>query len=333
MKKKRKLVWQLFLPYLAVILVALIATSWNASRALRQFHLKQTRIDLENEAYLAKTQVLNLFSLADTGPLNDFCKQVGRRTSTRLTVILPSGRVVADSFENPAAMESHHGRPEFMEALTGQVGTAVRYSDTLTQTMMYVALPFEHNGAIGGVIRASIPLTAIEEALSSFRIKLIFWDGLIALLAAALSLGVAQRISRPIRTLRNGAERFAKGEFSHRLPVPDSAEIADLTVAMNEMAIQLNDRITTILNQHKELEAVLSSMLEGVVAVDTDGHTVNLNQAAATIFDTTPANAHGKSFVEICRNHQRYMSIPLFPDYSAANWPDVRKNAILYART
>jgi two-component system phosphate regulon sensor histidine kinase PhoR len=304
MKKKKKLVWLLFLPYLTVILIALIATTWYASRVLKHFHLEHTRTDLKNQAYLAKQQVLHLILLPDPGPLNDFCKQVGRRTSTRLTVILPSGRVVADSFENPGAMENHDDRPEIIDALTGKTGTAIRYSETLTQTLMYVALPFEQNGAIGGVIRASIPLTAIEKQLSSIRFKLIFWGGIIAMLAAVISLGVAQRISRPIGTLRNGAERFAKGEFSHRLPVSDSAEITDLTVAMNQMAAQLDERITTIINQRKELEAVLASMLEGVVAVDAAGEIMNLNPATARIFDTSIASARGKTFMEISRNHR-----------------------------
>lgn len=328
MKKKKKLVWQLFLPYLAVILVSLFATTWYASRALKHFHLEHTRTDLENQAYLAKKQAINLFSLPDTGPLNTFCKQVGRRTSTRLTVILPSGRVVADSFENADAMENHNDRPEIIDALTGKVGTAVRYSETLTQTLMYVALPFEHNDTIGGVIRASIPITAIEKQLASIRIRLIFWGGLIALLAAAVSLAVARRISRPIGIMRNGAERFAKGEFSHRLPVPDSAEIADLTVAMNEMAVQLNERITTIINQRKELEAFLSSMLEGVSAVDAAGDIVNLNPAMARIFDTSIANALGKNFMEISRNHQ----LQEFVQQAVASSDTLNRDIVLIGR-
>ncbi|MEN8246899.1 MAG: ATP-binding protein [Thermodesulfobacteriota bacterium] len=124
------------------------------------------------------------------------------------------------------------------------------------------------------------------------------------MLAAGVSLGIARRISRPIGIMRDGAERFAQGEFSHRLPVPDSAEIAGLTVAMNQMAAQLDERITTIINQRKELEAVLSSMLDGVVAVDATGDIVKLNPAMARIFDTSIANARGKSFMEISRNHQ-----------------------------
>jgi two-component system phosphate regulon sensor histidine kinase PhoR len=304
MKKKKKLVWQLFLPYLTVILIVLIATTWYASKALWHFHLEHTITYLENQAYLAKSQVLNLFSQDETDPLDDFCKEIGRRIATRLTVILPSGQVIADSFENPHAMENHGDRPEIIEALAGNVGSATRYSETLAQLLMYVAIPIEQNGVIDGVIRASMPLTALERQIWSIRVKLIFWGGLIALLAAGVSLSVARRISRPIGIMRDGAERFAQGDFSHRLPVPNSAELSDLTVAMNKMALQLSERITTIVNQRKELEAVLSCMQEGVVALDADKSIVSLNPAMARIFDTSVVDARGRSFLEVSRNHQ-----------------------------
>lgn len=304
MKTKKKLVWQLFFPYLSVILVALIATTWYASKAMRQFHLEQTRIDLENRAYLTKEQIVKLFNLPDKTSLNRYCKSVGRRTSTRITVILPSGKVVSDSFENAEAMENHSDRPEIIEAFTGKVGSAVRYSETLTKTMMYVAIPINPSGPVEAVLRTSVPLTAIEQSLLSIRVELVIWGVVMALLAAAISFWVARRISAPIRRLRNGAEHFAQGDFSKRLPVPESEEIAALTRAMNDMAEHLSLRITTITDQRNKLEAVLSSMLEGVVAVDPKGNIVQLNKAAAEIFDTSPELAVNKSFMEMSRNHQ-----------------------------
>ncbi len=304
MKTKKKLVWQLFFPYLAVILVALIATTWYATKAMRQFHLAQSRIDLENRAYLAKEQIISLFKLPDKTPLNRYCEEVGRQTSTRLSVILTSGKVIADSYENAAAMENHSDRPEIIAAIAGSVGSAVRYSETLTKTMMYVAIPIDPHGTVEGVLRTSVPLTAVDRSLWSIRVQLVMWGVIMAFLAAGISYWVSKRISAPIRNLRNGAEQFALGNFSTRLPVPESEEIADLTRAMNDMAEHLSRRITTITDQRNKLEAVLSSMLEGVVAVDPNGNIVQLNKAAAEIFDTSLDTAVSKSIMEMSRNHQ-----------------------------
>ena len=93
---------------------------------------------------------------------------------------------------------------------------------------------------------------------------------LIALVAAGVSLWISRRITRPIEAMKKSAGHFADGDFSHRLAAPDSEEMAGLADALNQMAAQLDRRIQTIVSQHNELETVLASMLEGVIAVDND---------------------------------------------------------------
>ena len=58
-----------------------------------------------------------------------------------------------------------------------------------------------------------------------------------------------------------------------------------LIEAMNQMAGQLEDRLNTIVSQRNEMAAVLSSMAEGVIAVDMDEQIISINKAAARIFE------------------------------------------------
>jgi two-component system, OmpR family, phosphate regulon sensor histidine kinase PhoR len=90
-------------------------------------------------------------------------------------------------------------------------------------------------------------------------------------LATILSFLLSRRIRRPIEEIKEGAVCFARGDFQCRLPVSDLEEISSLSNAMNQMAFDLRQRIDTITQQRNELEAVLSSMVEGVFGVDRDG--------------------------------------------------------------
>ncbi len=76
---------------------------------------------------------------------------------------------------------------------------------------------------------------------------------------------ISRRITRPIVAMTQSAGHFADGDFNHRLAAPESEEMAGLAEALNQMALQLDNRIKTIINQRNELETVLSSMREGVV--------------------------------------------------------------------
>jgi two-component system phosphate regulon sensor histidine kinase PhoR len=113
---------------------------------------------------------------------------------------------------------------------------------------------------------------------------------------------VSRRISQPIEQMKKSAEHFAAGDLSHRLTPPQTEEMGGLADAMNQMAAQLNERIETIVRQRNQLQTILASMLEGVIAIDTEERIVSINQTAAELFENEPVNCQGKSIQEIIRS-------------------------------
>jgi two-component system phosphate regulon sensor histidine kinase PhoR len=301
---RRKLIWQLYPSFLAVTFLALVAVTWYCSHTFREFYYQQTRGELHSLAHFAAEQVSSMLDISQTARLDEFCKRLGQagKGGTRITVILPSGKVIADSDENPAVMEDHSNRPEIINALDKGFGWSLRPSPTLGIKMMYVAIPLKEQGKSVAVVRTSIAVTAIDQAMMDMYTK-IFWGGLaIALCAAALSFIISRRISRPIVEMEEVARRFAEGQLDLRVPIPGPSELAALASALNEMARQLYEKITTVTSQRNELEAVLSSMVEGVVAVDHQGHIVSINKAAADFLEVEPARVQGRNIEEAVRN-------------------------------
>ena len=302
MKKKTRLIWQIFPSFLLITLLSLLAVSWYASSSMRHFFLDQTALDLNVRAVLLEKQVIAHLLPLHPPSVDEVCKTMGKRSATRYTVILPSGKVVGDSRETPHLMDNHASRPEIAQALVGEIGKSIRYSNTLLQSMMYVARPVERNGNILAVIRASLPTTFIDRELKLIRLKIGLGGLLIALLAAGISLLISRRITRPIVAMKKSAGHFADGDFSHRLTTPDSEEMAGLAEALNQMASQLDNRIKTIINQRNELETVLSSMREGVVAVDNRERVISMNETASLLFECDPIQSQDKNIQEVVRN-------------------------------
>ncbi|MGB5987702.1 MAG: ATP-binding protein [Desulfobacterales bacterium] len=301
MKKRKRLIWRLFPSYLLITLLALISVSWYATRSLGHYYLDQTATDLEARAYLLEAQIRQFMSPLDPPGVDAFCKAAGKRSATRITIILPDGKVIGDSRETPRHMDNHAERPEIAQALSGERGSAIRRSSTLLQRMMYVAIPIIENGQTVAIVRTALPVTAIDEELTAIRIRIALGGLLIAIIAAAISLIISRQYSRPVEELKAGANRFAQGELDHRLQLPEAEELAALAQAMNQMAEQLNDRINTIESQRQELATVLSSMQEGLVAVDNDEKIISLNPAAARWLEVDPAQVQGQSIQEAIR--------------------------------
>ena len=304
--KRRTLFIQMLLPFLAILLLALFVTTWEASYSLRTFHLDRTEADLAIRAQMLEKQLEDLPGNPFASESSDvLCKELGSRTDTRFTLILASGKVVGDSEGDPSRMDNHADRHEIREALTGRVGKDIRYSHTLRCDQVYVALPVkDKEGHVQAVVRASAALSSVDRALWGVYTRMGLAISAIGLLSILVTLLLARQVTNPLKSMVTGAGHFARGELEGRLALPRSSELAELAMAMNLMARQLHDRIQTINRQHNELNSVLSSMTEGVLAVDEAEKVIILNLTAARLFNMAQDNARGRDLREVVRNPQ-----------------------------
>ncbi|MFC1832582.1 ATP-binding protein [Thermodesulfobacteriota bacterium] len=314
--KQKKLFWQILLVHLAILLLTIAAVSWYSSRTFDSFYIADKGEDLENRANLIKARVVELLIKGDEAHLRNLVVDSGRASGTRITIIDPDGLVLADTNEDPERMDNHRRRPEIDTAFYGTPGQSLRFSNTLGQRMLYAAIPLYGTGAHGSdvakqgvviaVLRMSMPVTAIDGALADIRLKI----GVGALLAIVgaffLTFLVSRNISRPLEEMTKGAEQYARGDFSRQMLLSTkttaSKEIASLAAAMDQMAGQLDETINTIVSQRNQLEAVFSSMVEALIAVDCEERIISINEATAQLFEVERQAAKGRLIQEVIRN-------------------------------
>ena len=295
----RRLIWQIFIPFLAVTILAMAAVMAYAEKATRQFYEAQIRQELTR---MARIVVIEIGDLAGSESVDGLCKQMGRDGEVRVTVIARSGQVLGDSQDAPADMANHADRPEFIQALATGLGSSSRPSPTLGINMMYVAVPVGSPGTAQMVVRMAIATTAMDRAVADIYTKMLGAGALVAGGAVVLSWVISHRINRPIAEMQQIAGKFAQGDLALRVPEAGSLEIQALAESLNEMARQLEQRIRTITDQQREAQAILAAMVEGVIAVDREGRIVTINRAAAGFLDVDPAQVQGRSIQEVIRD-------------------------------
>lgn len=302
------MIWQIFPSFLVITLLALTAVALYSTTYFKTFFLKNMEKELSTQTRLLEKRFVRILTSKEAGdgeiePLVDpICKEIGKDIGTRVTVMLPSGVVVGDSFGDISRMENHKRRPEISQALKQVKGVSMRYSATLDKKMMYIALPVMHEGAVLAVVRSAVSVSAIDREISIISNKILLALVLTTLIAAAASLFVSRRITSPIEKMKKGADRFAGGDLSTRLAVPASEELSQLAVTMNRMAQNLDEKINAVKNRSMELEAVHSSMQEGVIAIDRDGRIITVNSAAAKILELPSTMLKDRYILEVARN-------------------------------
>jgi len=298
---RRKIIWQVYPALLLITLLALLAVTWISTASLRRFYHEQTAGNLEARARLVADHILAVIDSPNSSAVDSLCKALGETTQTRFTMILPSGKVIGDTDENPAEMDNHADRPEVRTALQGDVGVSSRFSHTLGRDMMYVGVPLYDRGWLRGVVRSSVPLATLGNALGSAYWQIVLGGLIIAGFVAIGCLIISRRISRPLEDLRRGMEYFARGDSAYRLPIPNSAELASLAETFNQIASRLDDRLLTITSQRNEREAILSSMAEGVLAIDRNEKIIVVNETAIRMLGLRGVHVEGRSIQEVLR--------------------------------
>lgn len=274
MQKSEKLLWQLYTPYLFIIILSLIAVAWLATHSIKKYYLELTVSDLEAKSRLAEKLISGAFSKDGLNNIEKICVEVGRSVNTRITAINTQGLVLCDSSKEPKTMDNHAGRPEIAAALKNNVGVSTRYSDTLKQEMIYVAVPVVREGGVVGVVRSSNPFVYTMKALYMIYLESAIGGLLIALFSAVASLAIVKRIIRPLDEMKKGADRFARGDLEYRINVTGSEEMRALSEAMNKMAAQLKKLETVrrdfVANVSHELMTPITS-IKGFVETLKDG--------------------------------------------------------------
>ncbi len=304
--KRRPIFWKLYPSFVLISFISLLAVTLIACLSFKSFHYEQREFDLEIRAKLLISEFSRLIQNGDVAEIQNRSEALGEVSNTRITIVLPSGKVVGDSEENPIKMDNHRDRPEIIQSFERGRGISIRYGHTLKKESMYFAMPINAGDRTIGTIRTSTPLVAIQEALWGIYTKVAIGFFMLIFLIALSSWWISKLLSRPLEEMKVQAQHIAQGDFSRRveLNASDPLETVLLAQAINEIAIQLNQRIETVLNQRNEQEAVFSSMLEGVMAIDAKERILRINQAALRILEVSGTKVEGMTIQEMIRNSE-----------------------------
>lgn len=298
---RKRFMFQILPAFMAITFLSLVLLAYVAARTIETIETEQAGQELAARASLFRTLIESRPEAAGNEGLQALCERLGSESRTRLTVIAPDGTVLADSNEKPESMDNHAARPEVARAMKGLTGESTRFSYTVNEKMIYLAMP-AGTAPDSVIIRASFPLTSVDATIGTIYRRMGGAVLIVTLCAALLSWAVSRRLVQPITALKAGAARFARGDFASQLSVPDSEEFGSLAEALNEMARQCSFRIAAMEQQRNEQDAVFSSMMEGVFAVDSELRIISMNEAASALLRVDANAIKGRPILEAVRN-------------------------------
>jgi two-component system, OmpR family, phosphate regulon sensor histidine kinase PhoR len=198
--------------------------------------------------------------------LAEIAAQESQAAGARTTVIDASGKVLADSEVSLANIDNHASRPEFAAALGGKIASSERVSTSLGVPFLYVAAPVS-----GGAVRLAYPLSDVEAVKTQVRHRMLWGAGLALLIALIVAAAASVWISRRLERIVDVAVRIERGDLRARLDDPSLDEIGRVAAAIDKTAGQVERSFAAVRSSQRQLETLLNSMQDAVIAISSDG--------------------------------------------------------------
>jgi two-component system phosphate regulon sensor histidine kinase PhoR len=290
------------LALMAVQVLATVLLIWYAANRFHAYNLQHTVSEIARMMPFLTHRYgdLSASGVSDR-ELDRVVKDDADHTAVRITLIRPDGTVIADSERDPATMDNHSHRPEVASAIAGNPVADLRESVTTREETSYLAESIVREGKPVLIVRGALPLSAVS-AEPARVMRVVAFAALVSLLLTFLLIYlVSRRMTGSIQRLAEGASRFAAGDLTHRVSMPESRELATLATALNNMAARLNDQIDLLQTQRSEQQAIHQSMTNGLIALDPDQRVISLNRAAENLLGVEGAEARGRLVQEVLR--------------------------------
>lgn len=198
----------------------------------------------------------------------------------RITLIQRDGVVVYDTDRDAETLDNHADRPEVRAALSGNPERSIRYSESIGSEMMYKAVPVSLPEGDVGVLRASMKLELTKNLLTMSFLEL---GGLMLFsftMAAMISRFLLKYMLKPVREISGFAKKIASGDYEERMTWYERDEMGDLASSLNHMADRFEESYHLLTDRNEELEVILKSILDGIIAVDGNFRIKIINQSA-----------------------------------------------------
>jgi len=284
---------KLYASYAAIILFCTLIVSLMIERQIEQESLLEVENSLETQALMLRDSIPATLLFPRSSELQTFIKQLAGDIDTRISLVAANGDVLADSEQDPREMENHRNRPELKQADAKGIGSVTRYSNTLAKNMLYLALPIS-KGEFSGYIRVARPLSQIDQRLDYIRNIVIIAGSLTGVIALLLGFLIARSFASPLNQMTKVAQLMSEGDYQHRLDIVRQDEMGELAATLNHLAETAVDRMETITTNRNQLAAIITGMVEGVIAVDYHQTIIHMNKAAGEMIGKAPDDCLGK---------------------------------------
>lgn len=276
----RSVQFKLMVVYLLLILFAMELIGAYFIQSLNHYFVDNYTKTIAHEAvFLANVINVPLSGSAKTANLQSILQPFAGLAGAKVYVLDRNGTVVATS-GNPFLVGQKRVDPEVNGALLGLQSEEIAIDPATKQRELYLAVPIRAQGIVKGVVEIVAPMNGVYQSIARIIIILATSTLLALGLSAILTVIISRTITGPIKAVTHTARALAGGDFDQEVDIFSNDEIGELAATFNMLTRRLKQATRNTEREKRRLQAVLSTMGDGVVATNANQSVVLINPAA-----------------------------------------------------
>ena len=254
--------WRFMAAIMGVTLLVLLVQDIPLSSYLRDVEYDRIITSLERDAFVLAgrgEESLETAATVDDAALTETARGYRDAGGARVVIVNIDGIAIVSSDDDQSSIgASYASRPEIADALSGNITSGHRYSQTLQMELLYVTVPVFSGQEVLGAVRLTYPDQVVTDAVNG-QLGMLGTVALTSLaLAAIVGFIVASSVTRRLKRLREVTVYLADGDLNARADENSGApELRSLSKSFNLMA----KRLDTLIEQQRTFAADASHQL------------------------------------------------------------------------
>lgn len=267
---------------LVAIFFVFVGIGLLLGQLFKEFYINQLNERLSKEAKIVAISVREIG--LEHPNLKNIVNEMGEQLAARVTIILVTGEVIAETKTNPTKMENPLNEPEIKEIGRDEKGQAVRFSDTIGADLFSYVEPLEENNQLIGFVRLGLSIDFLDQVYKKVLGLLLFSLSSAFLIIIFFSSRIINEMITPIEEATAVAKQLANGNFKARTSYVKNDGTGQLSRSLNVLAKNLEEVTSTHQAQQERLETLIENMGSGLILINIKGEISIINKSCKQIF-------------------------------------------------
>lgn len=275
---------------LLVLVLAIFSTGYLAIYIGNRYYTESTNKMFRNEVLLVAKE------FKDKNPVGRerdiLAEELAGTIDSRVTLINMQGTVIVDTEEEISKMENHSNRPEFIKAKNNIISYEERYSKTLRDSRLYVAIRLTYEG-FDGVLRISAPSANIKKG-NNVIADITSWIIIIAVILSLIGAkAFKKQFTKPIKEITESVIEIADGQYNKGQLPYQYPEFYELNEAFSRMRKRLSQTVNKLADSNGNMKAILDSSPNGVLAIGKNQQVILANEKVKKLLNLKEVSSKG----------------------------------------